>query len=123
MFKVWLRVKRYRVIWCCSHKNQLYSIADPSKASISTLFQPPTLQQNHPQTTRSWQPPNTETTYHFHAFRNTAINALTYSTTQMALLCIRCNPTTYNVEQRYILHGTTLHITWNQVTHDMEHHK
>ncbi|GEM_PF-2018192 len=59
--------------------------------------------------------------YHFHAFRNTAINALTYSTTQMALLYIRCNPTTYNVEQRYILHGTTLHLTWNNVTSYMEH--
>ncbi len=61
--------------------------------------------------------------YHFHAFRNTAIKVLAYNTIQVALLYVRCNPITYNMEQRYILHGTTLHITWNHVTHDMEHHK
>ena len=61
--------------------------------------------------------------YHFHAFRNTAINALTYNTIQVALLYIGCNPITYNMEQRYILHGSSLHITWNHVTHGMEHHK
>ncbi len=61
--------------------------------------------------------------YHFHVFRNTAINALAYSTIQVVLLHIICKYITYNMEQRYILHGTTLHITWNHVTHDMEHHK